>query len=112
MKGIKVIVGFAAAGLLISLVVFAVAFWVTDPQMVPLNPNMDRLTQHLMLIFCPPSIGLMAMENADTWLSRIFIMFLVATQNTVLYGLLGALIAWIWRRFRASRGRQAQRHVS
>ncbi|MGH7240119.1 MAG: hypothetical protein ACREHG_08650 [Candidatus Saccharimonadales bacterium] len=99
MKRLRIIGIFGGLGLLIAIVVFIFAFWETSAQ-AHVDVAASRTSQILMLIFCPPSIELMAMETAGAWLTRIIIMLVIAVQNVVIYSLIGALFTWIWEHLR------------
>jgi putative effector of murein hydrolase LrgA (UPF0299 family) len=91
-----VLVYFGVIGFAIAWCLFALGLYVNQPT-VHLSPALDELTQYLFLLFCPPSFGLMATDNAKG-LMLFFVMFMIAVENAVVYVVVAAIARVLWRR--------------
>ncbi len=92
-KQMKIICVFCTCGCIVAIVVMGYAYWLSEKQ-----PHITLQTRYLMekliLMFCPPSIGLMATDNATRG-GTIAIMLIVVLLNSAIYGLFGTLITLI-----------------
>lgn len=93
----RVLVYFALVGFTVACCVFGFAFYLNQ-RAVPINPPMDELIQYLVLLVCPPSLGLLAADNARGW-GLFFAMLVIAVENALVYVAVGAIARVLWRRY-------------
>jgi hypothetical protein len=91
------ILSLAGAGVAGAVAAYALAFWKNHAS---ISSSTDTLVQVICLVVCPPSLGLMAADNAK-WPLQILAMLLIAAENAGLYILVG--IAFLRVCQRASR---------
>jgi len=102
----RVLVYFAFIGFTVACCVFGFAFYLNQ-QAVHIDPAMVELIQYLVLLVCPPSLGLLAADNARGW-GLFFAMLVIAVENAFVYVAVGAIARVLWRR-RSPPGRDPAR---
>jgi hypothetical protein len=92
----KVIIGCAIAGAAAAVIVFSLAFWENRSNVSTVRQVHEPI-EILALVLCPPSIGMMAVDNAPLAMQLVSA-FLIMLENAALYGLIGAGLHSIGRR--------------
>jgi hypothetical protein len=85
----KIMWRFALCGAAASLVVFALAFW-ENHTTESVARQVNAPIQVTALILCPPSIGLMAIDNAPHAMQLVGA-FIILLENAALYGFIGMI---------------------
>jgi putative effector of murein hydrolase LrgA (UPF0299 family) len=92
----RVLLYFALVEFTVACCAFAFVFYLNQPA-VHIDPAMDEMIQYLVLLVCPPSLGLLAADNAREW--GLFVaMHVIATENAFVYVVVGAVARVLWRR--------------
>lgn len=85
----KTILKFGGTGFLVSCFVFVLGYCMNRPS-IHLSLETYGLLGNLCLIICPPSLGLMATEQAHGAVLAV-VMFEIAALNAGLYSIVGWL---------------------
>jgi len=91
----KIGIYFSIVGFVIAWIIFAIGWWEDYPHQVLTLSLRYSIAQVTIIVF-PTSLALMAIENVHG-IGRIILLIILAFQNAALYGLAGALIAYIWQ---------------
>ena len=91
----RITLGFAAVGFGLGLVCVAISC-VHAMGNESINAAIRHITD-LMLIFCPPSLALMALENKPDWFDLVFVYSYIIVLNTLIYGAIGLVISTFFR---------------
>src|SRR5438876_7928122 len=81
----KVVVLSGLAGFIVAGALVTYAFYQTS------NRNAMQISPMIYVVFCPPSLGLMAIENASIT-SRILVILWILFANTFYYAFWGTII--------------------
>ena len=86
----KVIAGFGICGFLVAILALGTSYWLTGSH-ISFNSNTYQAITNWMVILCPPSLGVMATENAPMT-GVVAIMISIVFVNTLLYGIVGWIV--------------------
>jgi hypothetical protein len=89
---------FATIGFAVAILIFLSGYWANAHRSM-ISQTADGLIQVVSLILCPPSLALMANENANV-VEQGLGMLIIALTNAGIYGLIGTTVFKVLRRAR------------